>query len=203
MFLGLNSVLSFCPIQAHAHPLINTAYFPAEGLSIRCATGIASAFISDIQTQSLSKLSSFDCANPTTNENHRHQLLRTQLHIISTCIYWPAQLRNLLRAPIVSVLFARVRATLDSMLAINAKIAGSVFASARKPFVQYVLRAIRKFTIFKARNNDHMPEMFDITAISYNASAIQVQIDGSTDNLHRWDLDHNSHPSYSLIFCAL
>lgn len=83
------------------------------------------------------------------------------------------------------------------------KIAGSSSASARHQFLQYVLRAIQQFTFDKAFSNGHMPDTFDITANSYNSSAIQVQIDCSTDDLQWWALDHNCHPDRSLIFCVL
>lgn len=83
----------------------------------------------------------------------------------------------------MSVRFASVRASLYSIVALNAHISESVFESARHPFVQYVLCAIQQFTTFKARSDDHMPDMFDIIANSYNASSIQVKFDGSAYDL--------------------
>lgn len=55
MLLELINVLSLCRVQAHAHPLVNTAYFPSRNPSIQGATGAELAFVSDKQTQPLSK----------------------------------------------------------------------------------------------------------------------------------------------------
>lgn len=100
----------------------------------------------------------------------------------------------------MSVLFARVPANLDSILSLNAQIAESDSSTTRQPFVQYVLRAIHQSTILKSCSDDSMPGMFDIIANFYNSSAIQVQIDGSTDDLATVGIRSQSSPQLKSDF---